>query len=140
MIQPSGIPGNPTGLVLSETPIQTRKIVAFPRHVEESQLEKSSAQDSCGLALSPFRSFVASPASPNTPTPVPPPRSGYNCESFLFAYCPYSYRFGVQLDPFRSILHLSAGALHQVFVFYTTPLTLLIRPTNRTLLLACFGF
>ena len=87
MIQPFGDPGHPTGFRLSETPIQVRKIVALPRHIREKQLlEQSLARTA--PALNPFRSLVASPATPNTPTPLPQSGVGYDCESFLSAHCP----------------------------------------------------
>lgn len=85
-IQPPGIPGDPAGLSPNETPIQARKIAALPRCFRGKQnLEKGLAQSNNALILGPFRSLVASPATPNTPTPVPTLGSGYNCETFMFA-------------------------------------------------------
>ncbi|KAF9646181.1 hypothetical protein BDM02DRAFT_280946 [Thelephora ganbajun] len=80
---PFGNPGNPTGPGLSETPIYTRKIAALPRNIREKQnLERGLARGTGALVLNPFRSLVASPATPNTPTPVPSLGSGRNSASF----------------------------------------------------------
>lgn len=87
MIQPPGIPSNPAGPNLGETPIQTRKIAGLPRHIRGKQdIEKSDVQGDNALVLNSFRSLVASPATPNTPTPVPMLGSGYNCESSAFMH------------------------------------------------------
>lgn len=70
--------------------------MALPRHVREKQLfEQSLEKDNGGLVLNPFRSLVASPTTPDTPTPIPP--SGYDCEPSLFSHCPWGDNSGVQL-------------------------------------------
>lgn len=82
MIQPLGNPGSPARPSLSETSIKTRKISGLPRHVRGKQtFEKGFAHGNNALVPNPFRSLVASPATPNTPTPAPMLGSGYNCES-----------------------------------------------------------
>ena len=78
-----GNPGNPAEPVLGETPIHGRKIAGLPRHIGEKRAPgKSLTESDHMLALNPFRSLVASPATPDTPTPVPqlgPGCSGEPC-------------------------------------------------------------
>ena len=74
-------PGN--GRAPSETPVHARKTVALPRYIRgQEALGSSLAQGNGALASNPLRSLVASPATPNTPTPVAQLGSGYGSEPY----------------------------------------------------------
>lgn len=69
--------------VFSKTPFHARKIVALPRYVQGKEvIGKSSVQGNGTVTLNHFRSLVASPATPNTPTPAAPLESGYSSEPY----------------------------------------------------------
>jgi len=88
MIQPLGTPGVLARPNPSETSIQARKVAGLPRNFRGKQsLERGFVQGNNALVLNPFRSLVASPTTPDTPTPVPMLGSGYSCESSAFAHC-----------------------------------------------------
>ena len=75
-------PGNPSASVTGKTPVvqHTRKTADFPPHIRDKTLEETPPHDNRSLALDHFLRLVASPATPNTPTPMPLPVSGFSGE------------------------------------------------------------